>query len=277
MHICIDFFKFLKNKNKKIHILNQAAQLCYRMLLAFFPSLMLFYNFITSLSKDPNSILLALFNTLLPTVYQSFQDNTVFSYNASNSSLITNVLFSIFFVYAAALSIRSLIIIVTRVMSIPETRGFIGLWLLAFKYLFRFVIVFLGAFYFYFLTQSFDLFIVETFNVPTLYTILWRWASLLYIFLVVSLILLLIYMYLPALQIPFSKAFPGVLFTITTWILAIVLKNGFFDFQILDIFFQFNSILMVILMIYFMCITVILGALLNLFFIERTKATHETQ
>ena len=276
MRVCIEFFNFLKSKNKKNNIFNQAAQLCYRMLLAFFPSLMLFYNFITSLSKDPDSILLNLFNTLLPTVSQSFQDNTAFSYNASNSSLLTNILFSIFFIYAAALSIRSLIVIVTRVMSIPETRGFIHLWLLAFKYLFRFVIVSLGAFYFYFLAQRFNFFLFDTFDVPSFYGILWSGISMLYIFGIASLILLLIYMYVPALQIPFSKAFPGVLFTIIAWILAIVLKNGFFDFQILDIFFQFNSILMVILMIYFMCITVILGALLNLFFIERTKNTHET-
>ena len=66
MKLLYEFYFFVKNHKKNYSILNLAAQLSYRVLLAFIPFIMLIYNFFSWFAQGLNDQVLESLKVLFP-------------------------------------------------------------------------------------------------------------------------------------------------------------------------------------------------------------------
>lgn len=208
-HFIIDYLKYLKNRWRELNLVNLAAQLSYRFLLAFIPLLMLLYNLINRFAHE----LSGEFLTLLRSSSLNFLDTFIYTAtsgaDATKSSLYLSVAFIFFIVFACLSAVHALMVTLDKVFKPVEPQDVFLSWPFALLYLLvgsAFVITALAT-YLGLLHLADGLFFACRFSYA--YLLLKKIGGKLFIGGFVLLLLTLIYMHLPTKKLSFRRALPG--------------------------------------------------------------------
>ncbi|SEA67010.1 membrane protein [Eubacterium aggregans] len=268
---------FVSGQIKENRLLNYAAQLSYTVLLAFIPLIMLVYNLVNWFFADLNDRVLNTLQSLLPSFLMPLIETASHNANGPQTSAWGNLVFGFLILYLSVSAVRSLIITITKVMGVPETRNYLVLWELGFVYLLFFIALFLVFIALYLFTQKIITSAFEYMSLGTLLIRYWRLFSLILIAAYLALTLTLLYMYAPPKRLSFLNALPGSIFVSLGWLCVTLSYDGF-----IQNYFDIHSLTLIlegpfsfIIVIYCISLVLIFGSVVNLYFEDTGGISHE--
>lgn len=273
-----DLFSFMGQQFQDNKILNYAAQLSYSFLLAFIPLIMLMYNLAAFISVDLNSRIVLGLQSLLPSFLMPLLETASTNALGPQTSHLGNIIFGFFILYFSVFAMRALIITTTKVMFIAETRNYFYLWWIGFLYLLIFSALLIAFFFIYFLTHTIMTTFFEGLGLSFVLLRYWRLLSLCLIASYMALILTLVYMYAPPKPLPFLNALPGSILVSLGWLSVTFFYDYFvknyFNAESFTVFLEgpFSFIVMV----YLICLLLVLGSVLNLYYYNPEGGRHGT-
>ena len=271
MKLLYEFYFFVKNHKKNYSILNLAAQLSYRVLLAFIPFIMLIYNFFSWFAQGLNDQVLESLKVLFPGFLDEMFNTAAANAAGPQTSHWANIVFGFFILYASVCAVRSLILTINKVMLIPEKRNYFLVWGLAVLYLVILVILILVVFYLYIFTQKISTSFFEYMNLSDIFIKFWQGFTLIYISAIIALLVTAIYMYTPSVRMSIFFALPGGVFVSLGWLSIIGLYEAFIKnhLQIESLFSSLEGPFSLIIVVYVFCIILTFGCVVNLFLLKK--------
>ncbi|MDO4288409.1 MAG: YhjD/YihY/BrkB family envelope integrity protein [Eubacterium sp.] len=273
-----NFIVFFKDNWNDYNIINLAAQLSYRILLAFIPFIMLLYNFLSLIKPSLNTYLLNQAQGFLPQFFTAFFDTAKSGASGPQTSLWANLTFVFFMLFASVSAMRALILIINKAMHCkpPHPNVFLAWarsWFSALIYLILLLLAASITGALYPLTQTLATATFDAMNLSDWFIAIWRAFTLFYILTIVTLIFTAIYSLAPYPHLRFFEALPGGL-TVTASLLLIwgLYRIGLrlpVTFEGINRFLQAPFILIV--SIFVLSIITCLGCIVNAFFINLGK------
>ena len=211
-------------------IMERAASLTYRVLLAFFPFLIFLISFLGMIDIDESAIMSGLFFVLpsdIAELVQGFVQEL--SENHSTGVMSTALFFS---VYNTSNGFRAIVRITNRAYGVDDRRGFVVQVLLSIALMLLFattIIIMLGILVFG--RQIWGLFF------PLYSEVLFTLASGGGAIIILTLVVLLIFRIATATQVRIVHILPGAIFTVVSWVIV----SAFFGFAI-STFTQYSAI-----------------------------------
>ena len=278
LHTFKQFVLFFRENWDDHNIINLAAQLSYRILLAFIPFIMLIYNFLTLMRSSINITLLEQAKEFLPEFLTAFFETAQSGASGPQTSLWANLTFMFFMLFASVTAMRSLILVINKAMHCdPPHPNVIYAWLrswfsaLLYLTLLLFVVFFTGIFYT--LTQTIAIESFDLMNLSQWFIATWKAFTLLYIFAIITLIFTAIYSLAPYPHLRFMDALPGALaassLILIIWELYRIFLHIPFTFKGLSQTLQAPFTL--IITIFVLSIITCFGCIVNAFFLKEGK------
>lgn len=278
MKLLHQFYNFVVQQQKQYSILNLAAQLSYRILLAFIPFIMLIYNLINWLTKDLDNRILESLHMIFPDFLDDLLTTATTNASGPQTSLWANIVFSFFVVYAAVCASRSVLLIMNKILLIPEKRNYFFVWGVAILYLIIFIFLIAAIFYIYIFTQKISTLFFEVIDLSAIFIKFWTIFTLIYICAITALLGTAIYMFTPSKKLSLFQALPGGIFVSLGWLSIVALYELFASVRLQNnsLFLTIKGPFSLIVVIYIFCIILTFGGVINLFLMKNTsQVRHE--
>ena len=274
-----DFFLFFIDQIHTNKIINFAAQMAYNVLLAFIPFAMIIHSFFKWLSSDWSMQISEKIQELLPPFMDALLESANILSYGPQTSFWSNLLFVLFVLYFSIAALRSLVITVTKVMQVKETRNYFKLWGVGTIYL-VFLIIFMFFFFaFYMITRYLTLYFFNTMGLSDSFMTYWNLFTLVFLAAYLTVLLTFGYMYAPPQRMRLKNALPGSIFVSVGWLLV----TSFYEY-IIKRFIDLTSLTLLfegpfsfIVAIYFICLVLVLGAVINMYFYRKEVGVREAE
>ncbi len=274
-----NFFSFLYTQSRNSNIVNLSAQMSYRILTAFLPLLMLFFNFTKWFSRNLDTAFLGEFDWLIPSSILEYLDMAKTQAADISFSASSNIVISFIALYISVSAMHTLIVSLNRIFEQRDQRLGIVLWLQAFVYLILFLIILLLIFFIYFVGEYLVKTIFSWFQLSETISYVLGIFSFFYLLVVASIIFTLIYMFAPKNPLKLSASLPGGIFVSFCWVIIFIVYWFFvsvnLDFS--TFFFQIQGPFSLLITVYLIAFTLNLGAVVNLYsfkFLNRKAGFH---
>ncbi|WKY44332.1 YhjD/YihY/BrkB family envelope integrity protein [Eubacteriaceae bacterium ES2] len=265
-----EFSLFILTHSKESNIINLSAQMAYRILMAFIPFLMLLYNFINIFSQKVNTTLYTDFTFLFPesflNYFQFAQENTAKVVNSSSSNWII-----LFFILTVSVSASySLINILNRIFKDYEKRELIALWIQAIVYFLLFLAIILLMLIMYLVGEYVIYYLTLWFHLSSMSAILFNLFTIVYFFVVSSIILTLIYMFAPKKRLHLNHSYPGAVFVSFFWVILFMIYRFFVHSNVdfTNFFTDLQGPFVLLFEVYLLAFILNLGAVVNMYFVK---------
>ncbi len=274
-----DFFSFLYTQSRDSNIVNLSAQMSYRILTAFIPLLMLFFNFTKWFSRNLDTAFLGEFEWIIPNSILEYLDIAKRQSADISFSASSNIVISFVALYISVSAMHALVVSLNRIFERRDQRQGITLWLQAIVYLILFLIILLLIFFIYIVGEYLLSFIFNCFQLSESLSYFLGIFSFIYLLVVASIIFTLIYMFAPKKPLTLAASLPGGIFVSFCWVLIFIVYWFFvsanLDFS--NFFFQIQGPFSLLISVYLIAFTLNLGAVVNLYsfkFFKRKAGFH---
>ncbi|MEG0378485.1 MAG: YhjD/YihY/BrkB family envelope integrity protein, partial [Eubacterium sp.] len=227
MKLLHQFYTFIVQQQKEYSILNLAAQLSYRILLAFIPFIMLIYNLINWLTKGLDDHILESLRMIFPDFLDDLLITATTNASGPQTSPWANIVFSFFVIYAAVCASRSVLLIMNKILLIPEKRNYFFVWGVAILYLIIFVFLIAIVFYIYFFTQKISTLFFEIIHLSKFFINFWKSFTMIYVSAIIAILVTGIYMFAPSQKLSLFQSLPGAIFVSLGWLSIVAIYELF--------------------------------------------------
>ena len=252
--------KFLENE-----LFYMANALTYRMIMAFFPFLVVLLSLFGLINLNSSVVFATMLENMLkplPAVFVNLVHNFI------SNAAISGTLFSVSLLYgiwSSTLGFHSIINGMNRCTETKETRGFVTLWLLSFVLVFIFIAYIVLCLIFVIFDDRLISFMM---GFPVLVPVAMTLKSLplnIFAFLLTGALVIIFYKFTAARRFKLKMLLPGAIFTIAAWIILSVAFSIYTKLNT-NAFILYGSIAGIFITIYWvnlLAMTLLCGAQIN--------------
>ncbi len=252
--------KFLENE-----LFYMANALTYRMIMAFFPFLVVLLSLLGILNLDSSMVFVSILEDLFKPVSADFVGVV---HNFISNAAISGTLFSVSLLYgvwSSTVGFHSIIKGMNRCTETKETRSFVVLWLLSFVLVFIFIAYILLCLVFVIFDDILIDFMMNFSVFVPLAKVLQRLPLNIFAFCLTGVLVVIFYKFTAARRLKYKMLLPGAVFTVAAWIIL----SGAFSIYIkinTNAFHLYGSIAGVFITIYWvnlLAMTLLCGSQIN--------------
>ncbi len=214
----MSFINFYQLKKQQFQIVDHAAELAYRFILAFVPFVMLLFLTVNTLSRYiPGDFIVGLKRSM-PGVFDSMIDVAQNNFVISPGFILANFFLIVFILRIYVVAVRTFMTVINTMRNTEEHRSFVILWLAAFKLSLSILLLIVLLFFSTRMMELFINFLFSYFSIQPLaaiFSYILRYSGVIVGFFVVN----FLYRRAPCSGYTFRQAIPGSLFVVLLWLI----------------------------------------------------------